>query len=324
MSGSQELSRRTLAPAKPGINFQTYWFYERTRGSYQNEKNKLTPAKQKKFEEMYPRGQVIDKTSAAKYEVTWGMQPHLVSSGAQKNFVAFANLVAAKWESAPDSFNELYWKHLVAKALLFETVRAAIAKADWYQKGYLANCVTYTLAKLAYEIGRQSRGRSLDLDRIWSTQAVSPEVIEECLVIGREVQAVLTSERRGVQNVTEWAKKEACWEAVQAVGHRLSEGLDSQLKGAAAVKQGRKDAAATQKIDTGIDAQMKVLSMQASEWVGVQEFLRASRLLSPTDAGILDLVTGRRPGVPSETQAKRLLRLLQTGRDAGQGRLGGD
>ena len=70
-----------------------------------------------------------------------------------------------QWETAPDTFNELYWRHLVAKGLLFETVRTAIAKADWYQKGYLANYVTYTLAKLAYEIGRQARGRAFDLDR---------------------------------------------------------------------------------------------------------------------------------------------------------------
>jgi hypothetical protein len=319
----QELSRRILAPAKAGVNFQTHWFYERTRGSYQNEKAKLTPAKQKKFEEMYPRTQVIDKTAAAKYEVTWGMQPHLVSSGAQKNFVAFANLVAAKWEATPDLFNELYWKHLVAKALLFESVRTAIAKADWYQKGYLANYVTYTLAKLAYEIGRQGKGRIFDLDQIWSIQAVSPEVVDECLAIGRKVQGVLTSDSREVQNVTEWAKRESCWAAVKAADHRLSEGLDSQLTAAATVRQSKRDAAAVQRIDAGIDAQLKVLSMQASEWIAIQEFLSESRLLSPNEASILDLVTGRRPGVPSEAQAKRLLAVLQKADDAGHGRVSG-
>ena len=46
----------------------------------------------------------------------------------------------------------------MAKGLLFEAVRSAIAKADWYQKGYLANYVTYTLAKLAFEVGRQAGG----------------------------------------------------------------------------------------------------------------------------------------------------------------------
>ena len=225
----EELSKRALAPAKPGVNYQTRWFYERTRGSYQNERNKLTPASQKKFEELHPKSQVIDKTTAAKYEVTWGMQPHLVSSGAQRNFTAFADLVAKRWEAAPDTFNDLYWKQLVAKGLLYESARTAIAKADWYQKGYLANYVTYTLAKLAYEIGRQAKGRAFDLERIWAAQAVPNSVIDECLAIGAKVQAILTSERRPVQNVTEWAKREACWDTVRAVEHELSDELLQQL-----------------------------------------------------------------------------------------------
>lgn len=313
----EELSRRTMAPAKPGVNYQTYWFYERTRGSYQNERNKLTPAKQKKFEELYPRSQMIDKTTAAKYEVTWGMQPHVVSSGAQKNFTAFADLVARRWESAPDTFNDLYWKHIVAKGLLFESVRSAIAKAEWYQKGYLANYVTYTLAKLAYEVGRQARGRAFDLDQIWSDQSVPQTVIDECLEIGKRVQAILTSDARPVQNVTEWAKKEACWITVQAVDHSLSPDLLTILSDTSAVAERKRSAAAVQKIDTGIDSQVKVLSMQPSEWVAVQQFLKMNRLLSPTDAGILDLVTGKKPGVPSEAQSKRLLGLHKRAADSG-------
>lgn len=313
----EELSRRTMAPTKPGVSFQTYWFYERTRGSYQNERNRLAPAKQKKFEELYPRSQVIDKTAAAKYEVTWGMQPHIVSSGAQKNFTAFADLVARRWEVSPDTFNELYWKHMVAKRILFESVRSAIAKAEWYQKGYLANYVTYTLAKLAYEVGRQAKGRSFDLDRIWLEQSTPQVVIDECLHIGRAVQGVLTSNARPVQNVTEWAKKEGCWEAVKVVGHRLSSPLLESLHDQTTLVERKKNAAATQKIDTGIDAQLRVFAMQPSEWVAVQEFLRDLRLLSPDDANILDLVTGKRPGVPSQAQSKRLLAMHQRAADSG-------
>jgi hypothetical protein len=313
----EELSRLTMVPAKAGVSYQTYWFYERTRGGYQNERNKLTPARQKKFEEMFPRSQVIDKTTAAKYEVTWGMQPHVVSSGAQRNFTAFAELVAGRWETAPNAFNEMYWRHLVSKGLLYESIRAAIARADWYQKGYLANYVTYTLAKLAYEIGRQGRGCVLEFDRIWSRQSVSQAVIEECLTIGELVQGVLTSDERPIQNVTEWAKRESCWLTVQTVGHPLSAGLIEELQDRSVVGEHKKTATATQKIDAGINAQVKVLSMQASEWVAVHEFLKSNRLLSPTEAGILELVTGKKSGVPSEAQAKRLLVMHAKAADSG-------
>lgn len=306
-----ELSQRVLVPAQTGVNYQTKWFYERTRGSYQNEKSKRSAAEQRKYEAEYPRKQVIDKTSAAKYEVTWGMQPHKVSAGAQKNFMAFADLVARKWEAAPEAFNELYWKHLVAKGILFEQVRLEIAKADWYEKGYLANYVTYTLAKLAYEVGRQTKTGAFDLDSVWNAQAVSDVVLRECLDIGRKVQMVLTSDRRPVQNVTEWAKREACWDVVREMEHSLSQGLLDTLGNRDALSIRRRDAANTQKIDDGIAAQTKVVTMQPSEWVSVQEFGSSKRLVSPKEIDLLALVTGRKQGFPTEAQCKVLLALLQ-------------
>ena len=313
----EELSRRALAPSKPGISFQTSWFYERTRGSYQNEQNKLSPAKQRKFIELFPKAQVIDKETAAKYEVSWAMQPYLVSSGKQKNFKAFAELVAARWASSPDTVNELYWRHLVAKGLLYETVRTSVAKADWYQKGYLANYVTYILGKLAYEIGRQARGRALDLDGIWTAQAVPATVVDACLEIGPKVQAILTAVSRPVQNVTEWAKREACWDLVRNDPYTLPAHLIGGLDERSRIAERKKEATTTRKIDTGIEIQIQVQLMQPSEWVAVQEFLRGSRLLSPTDASILDLVTGRRSGIPSELQSRRLMALHKKASDSG-------
>ncbi|GGB18850.1 hypothetical protein GCM10011492_05890 [Flexivirga endophytica] len=306
-----ELSHRVLVPAQSGVNYQTKWFYERTRGSYQNEKSKRSIAEQRKFEAEYPRKQVIDKTSAAKYEVTWGMQPHKVSAGAQKNFMAFADLVARKWEAAPAAFNELYWKHLVAKGILFEQVRLAIAKADWYEKGYLANYVTYTIAKLAYEVGRQTKSGAFDLDTIWNSQSVNEIVLRECLAIGHKVQAILTSERRPVQNVTEWAKREACWELVREMKHALSGEFLGQVGSREVVSDRRRAAEKVQKIDDGIAAQTKVVTMQPSEWVAVQEFGTTHRLVSPKDMDLLAYVTGRKSGFPTDAQCRVLLGLLQ-------------
>jgi hypothetical protein len=313
----EELSRRVLVPPQPGVPFQTKWFYERTRGSYQNEKSKRSASQQKKFEAEYPRSQVIDKTAAAKYEVTWGMQPHRVSAGAQKNFVAFAEMVARKWETSDLAFNELYWKQLVAKGILFENVRKAVAKADWYEKGYLANYVTYTLAKLAHEVGKQARGGVFDFDTIWEKQDVGGAVVDECLVIGEKVQRVLLSEARPVQNVTEWAKREQCWELVEQFEHHLSPAVTSSLADRSRVVEKRREAATTMKIDKGIDVQMMVVTKQASEWVALEEFAREKRLLTEKDAGILAFVTGRKIGFPTEAQCKVLVALLMRAKELG-------
>jgi hypothetical protein len=313
----EELSRRVLVPPQPGVPFQTKWFYERTRGSYQNEKSKRSASQQKKFEAEYPRSQVIDKTAAAKYEVTWGMQPHRVSAGAQKNFVAFAEMVARKWETSDLAFNELYWKQLVAKGILFENVRKAVAKADWYEKGYLANYVTYTLAKLAHEVGKQARGGVFDFDTIWEKQDVSGAVIDECLVIGEKVQRVLLSDSRPVQNVTEWAEREQCWELVKQFDHPLSPAVASSLADRSRVVEKRREAATTMKIDKGIDVQMMVVTKQASEWVALEEFAREKRLLTEKEVGILALVTGRKIGFPTEAQCKVLVTLLMRAKEMG-------
>lgn len=306
----EELSRRLLVPARAGINYQTKWFYERTRGQYQNEKNKLGAADQKKFEAQYPRPQMITKTDAAKYEVSWLMQPHQVSGGAQKNFVAFANAIASKWNTADQQFNELYFKHLVAKAILFNRVRYLVAHSDWYDKGYLANIVSYTLAKLAYEVGRQSRGGAFDLDRIWSEQQITHSTATECLNIAELVLGALTDDRRPLKNVTEWAKKSECWELVKSIRYALSDDFLSELEDRSEMVEKRREAVATRKIDSGIEAQTKALAIPADRWDEIRTFCSENRLASPTDLSILDLMTGRKSGFPSEKQSTRLLQLL--------------
>jgi len=310
-----ELSQRILAPAKAGVSFQTKWFYERTRGSYQNQKAVLSTAEQRRFEAEYPKGQVIDKSQAAKYEVTWDMRPHLVSAGAQKNFVAYADLVAKKWSASPEIFNEEYWKDLVAKRIIFEEVRSAIARSSWYEKGYLANYVTYTLAKFAYEIGQQKPGGAFDFRAVWNSQETPDFVIAECLRIGEGVQAVLNSDDRPVQNVTEWAKREDCWNLVRAMPHILSASVLGASNTDSEVRSRARSAAADQRLDDGIDMQVRVLSMQVSEWMSLQMFGRSHRLLTEKENSIIRiLISG---GVPSEAQSRVLVQFIKKCAEAG-------
>lgn len=307
----EELSRRIFVPARGGGHFQTKWFYERTRGQYQNEKAKLTAAEAKKFEAVHPKSQLITKTDAAKYVVSWDQEPHKVSSGAQKNFVAFANSVAGRWADNDAQFNEIYFKELVGKAILFNAVRAKVAKTDWYQSGYLANIVTYTLAKLSHSIATQARGSQLDFGTIWNSQAVSPTVLEAAMEVAQICFAILTSESRPVQNVTEWAKREQCWNTVKQAHFQLPRRLVDELVSADSVRESHRDARAVQKIDNAIAAQAKVFDITKDEWCRIQDFASENRLLSPTDSSILALVTGLLTKVPSELQAKRLLQIRQ-------------
>lgn len=311
----ENLSRRVLTPTVAGVNFQTKWFYERTRGQYQSERSALSPSDLRKFDAQYPKRQVLTKTDIAKYEVTFAMKPHLVSAGAQKNFVAFANEIGAKWLASENDFNELFFKELVAKAIVYEMLRSAIARADWYDKGYLANIVTYAIAKLVYEIARQHRGSHLNLEEFWAHQRCPDSVIDEGLRLGKIVLEVLTDPRRPVQNVTEWAKREDCWAAVKGTSYALSDDLAGALTSIERRRSSIKNAASTQKVDSGIDLQIRIMKISKEEWLRLKKFGEERGLLSPRERGVLDVVGKGR--IPSEKQCVVLASLLERTSKAG-------
>jgi hypothetical protein len=313
----EELSRRLLVPARPGVNYHTKWYYERTRGQYLNERNKLATADATKFLATFPRGQVFTKTDAAKYAVSWDQKPHVVSAGAQKNFVAFAESVAKIWETSNEEINEQYFRDLVAKAIMYEEIRRSVAKADWYDKGYLANIVTYTMAKLAFEIGRQVPGRHLNFAAIWQKQSLSEAMMTTALSAGKLVSDSLTSPTRRVANVTEWAKSSACWETVRTAAFELPESFKRELIDSSVRAEAKSASKAAQRIDSGIDIQTQVLSTTKEEWESLRTFALANRVAGPTDIGILDVVTGRKNGFPSERQSARLIATLSKAREKG-------
>lgn len=307
----EELSRRILTPPKAGVTYQSKWFYERVRGQYVNERARMASAAQEKqFGVTFPRSQVITKTDAAKYVVSWARKPHLVSAGAQKNFVAFASEASATWEASSESINETYFKHLVAKAILYQSVRAEVAQQPWYQSGYLANIVTYSIAKMADAIAMAGLGE-FDFDMVWQRQALSPATLPFLLQVARQSLDVLISDRRPVANVTEWAKREQCWTTLQALPVTLPPELGAELVDASEVRASKRGARVQQRVDDGIQVQAAVLAVTRDEWLAIQKFAEQRRLLSPTEAGILSVVTRNPPGLPSERQAVRLMDLRQ-------------
>jgi hypothetical protein len=313
----EELSRRILTPARSGSTYQSKWFYERVRGQYANEKAKLGRAsEEKKFAATFPSNQVITKTDAAKYAVSWGRKPHIVSAGAQKNFVVFAEEAGKLWESSPESINDLYFKDLVVQAILYNSIRSSVAKQAWYEKGYLANIVTYTISKIADTVAKGGHG-TFNFDAIWQYQALSDATTSFALSIAEQVLHVLTAETRPKANVTEWAKDEQCWKVVQALPVTLPQEIIDELVSCDQVRSVKKEAKALRLVDDGIQAQAAALAIPRYEWEAIQRFAKDRGLLGPTDAGILAVVTGSSGNIPSEKQALRLIQLRQRVADNG-------
>ena len=305
----EEKSRQLLAPARAGEHFQTKWFYERTRGQYANEKNRRTLREAKRFETEYPKNQVITKPDAAKYLVSWDQKPHIVSTGAQKNFQQFATSISAAWEVSDAQFGDQYFISLVAKGMLFESLRVRVLKSSWYTSGYLANIVTYAVSKFAYEIKRRSPRSDLDFEALWRLQSVPEEILEQLEAIAEDVRDILTDDARPVINVTEWAKREACWEKVKNLDYELDDEISDWLLDGEAIAETKKQSRKAQKVDNSINEQIEVLALGQAFWVNLRDFGRKNRELSERDLGILSTAVGERGSLPTERQSHALMEI---------------
>ncbi len=201
----EELSRTIWAPANEINPRQTRWFYERARGQYADAKNReVTAAKQKGFSNSNPTSQKLTKTDLAKFENTWNQLPYVVSLGAQKNFAKFTVYLSERDRKKPD---EKYFMDMVSKAILFKSAEK-IVDAEKFG-GYRANIVTYTLAYLSYK--EQS---FIDLDDIWKQQNITSKLREIIQLTSIQIHKIIANPPDG-RNVTEWCKKENCWNTVQ-------------------------------------------------------------------------------------------------------------
>ncbi len=205
----ERLSKEVTVPPKAGSLHSSKWFYERARGQYKNLFAYKTSAQRKRLETEYPKGQLIEKTDLAKFELAFDGRPHHVSEGAQKCFHRFTTTTLK--ESEGNDINETWFKFAVAKAILFRSLDHEISRSGWYRsdKGLKAQTVAYAIAGCAQSF--RDSGLQIDLMRIWRDQDVPRELMNWMLEMARTVHGILNSPPGAVKNPSEFCKKEFCW-----------------------------------------------------------------------------------------------------------------
>jgi len=311
----EEYSRKILAPPIDGNQYQTAWFYERARGQYVQEQMKLTRAERKKFQVKNPKTQLIRKVDVAKFINSYEQRPHTVSRGAQFNMRSFAELINKQWNPTDQnaSFNEYYYKKLIALAILFKSTEKLVSSQQWYQeiKAYRANIVTYSIAVIMNQIQRKHPDKTIDFLKIWNTQSLSPELESQLVITTREVFEFITRDDRTTLNVTEWCKKEDCWKRAKECNFTLSERLINTLVSISDEQEEEGIAQREQKVDNQINAEIELINLGANYWQKVLEFGRNDKLLSEMEDGLLSVAahfdtTGR---IPSDKQAKLIMQI---------------
>ena len=309
----EEFSRRVLAPSLDGTFRQSKWFYERARGQYQDERARRTVAERKKFDLEFPKNQLFSKTDLAKFLVLWRCRPDIVSKGAQKNFAYFAGEISREWEKNSDAFNESFYKHTIAKAIVFRGVEKLVTEQPWYQGGYRANVVAYAISKLAHDV--EQLGRAVNFESIWRVQNLSPVMRDVLTIIAKAVHDVIVDTPASISNVTEWAKQQACWSRIAELKIVLPQELKDELATKDEQRENERSAIKDQKMLNGIEAQAMVVNAGGTFWRSVKEWGVGQQLLSSKDDGILEVAASVPKKIPSEKQciaAVEILRRLQS------------
>lgn len=312
-------SRRIWAPAQKGLQRETKWFYERARGQYVDAQAKLTPGEQRRFKAEHPKPQMFTKTDLAKFENVWDEHPRWVNLGSQKNFARYATRIGSEWEKSSDGFNEFYFKRAIARGLMFRATERIVSAQPWYNGGYRANIVAYTLAMFG-EIARK-RKACIDFMSIWNAQGVSPVLESSIALVSSVVNEDIIRPPAGISNISEWCKREACWTRLQAqigdVEKRLPAEFDDQLLSLDDQWVEVRSAKHTQKVDNGIEAQRHVLAISADRWTRLHQALAKKDLLTPKEVGILMVAMQIPAKIPTEKQCAILLEVLEKGRAEG-------
>jgi hypothetical protein len=303
----EQISRRVWAPAVGGAQHETHWFYERARGQFMNEQAKMTKAEKTRFLAQNPRAQFITKTDLAKTENAWRGLPHTVSLGAQKNFLVFAQWVTEAWEKSNANFNDEYFRRAVVKMLIFRHTERLVSQQQWYQGGYRANIVAYAVAKLAATI--EVAGKAIDYHEYWSKQSISSAMERKLVTVSKKVFKIITEPPAGIQNVTEWAKKELCWTKVSDLEIPLSNELLAELVDKDTDRSRRDGARAEQGAVNRITAQIDVMNLGAAYWAALLAWARPKNLLSQEQVKLLGVATKMPMMIPTERQSVKLLEL---------------
>lgn len=305
----EKISRRLRAPAKKGTQVESFWFYERARGQYAVELGRLSVGERKRFEIESPREQIITKTDLAKFENSWRQLPHEVSRGAQKNFIRFAEYITAEWEKDPEIFHDEYFRELAVKALMFRTLEKIVPKEDWYEGGYRANIVTFSLAKLAHMVANRADASKFNFQKQWKAQEISPALEEQLRLIAKAAYGVIIRPEAGIQNVTEWCKKELAWQRMKSTNVSFTEEFEAELVGAEEAVSARRSAKSEAKIDAGLDALQEVIAFGADNWTKLRQHTVATRFTTPSEDSLLRVASNPK-WLPTDRQAKELMKLL--------------
>ena len=310
----EDYSRKTPAPAVDGNQYQQYWYYERTRGQYNQGKMKFKPksSQMRQYALRYPESQVIKMVDLAKYMEIYEGAPDVVSKGKQALVKVFAEDIKKQWAKSDAEYNAYYFKRVVSLAIMFKGTDEIIKQTGWYKEkhSYKANVIAYTMSVLFNYVRTNVKGFEVDFMRIWNLQKLYPELEQQVRILCTQVYEFITRSDRLTENVTQWCKQAKCWERAQKYDWNIQPMFLRTLIEIEQIKSEEKSAKETRKVENEVDVLKYIMAEGKEYWEKVYEWGSTRKLLSEMESSILKFVinmdvTGK---IPSVKQAKVVMK----------------
>lgn len=308
-------SAKNYAPAVNGNVYQTVWFYERSRGKWEQEQMKLTQAQREKFVMKFPKSQVVKKEQLAKCMTFMQGHPHIACDISSKMMSYIAPAIDNMCENSLEEINDLYFKRSVVSIIIYNTVEKLVFKQPWYPKGgNRAQIVPYTIAKILSSIPAK---KTIDYDLIWKYQALYPSFIHEVEIASFITHNFLNDSSGYI--VREYARRKETWLKFKEMPYELTEAFYSDLRDVSEARHEARVAKKERKFNNDIDASVEIFKLGFTYWMNVYKKVEKEKVLSIGDITFIKSMADiiNKGGLLTPAQAKRLIKIYNTAEDAG-------
>jgi len=244
-------------------------------------------------------------------------QPDIVAKGVSYSFRKFAETVTSQIEKDNLSITEEYYKHVIARVIMFKSLEKMISAADWYENAFRAQTVTYSMAYLSYIISNIKK--HFDFDAIWVRQALPYDVELIFQEITYAVYQSINNPGAGYANVAQWCKKKECWIKVKEDLNITVDNNASFLIGKSIVATKKKEEKVKKKFESAVEKWKFVLDRKNRKiWEPLLQYCNDDNInLSNKQRDILTkFSTGLLP-VPSDKQSVIIFDIYEEALDQG-------
>lgn len=306
----EKMSKKYLAPPILGNPYPTIWYYERSRGKWEQEQMKMTKSEREKFKQKNPKDQRVTKEKLAKCLNTYNCFPHIVAKGSANNMKQFAEEIEKIYKTSKEQFNEFFFKKSICSVIIFDSVDRLVNKQLWYPKGgNKAQIVPYTISKI---ISCIPKGKSINIASMWQRQSLLPSFVREVEIVSKMAHEFLANSSGII--VREYAKDLKTWEKFKSLPYHLTDEFTRALIDVVEVQVEADRAKKEQRLDNNIDVEIQVVNLGADYWKRLLEEGTQRKLLIPKEMDFLKLgaqLDSSNPKLPTTAQAKRMMEVRE-------------